>query len=356
MPGHIYTIEELMLDDSFISYCLSTGAAVPSEWRKIIRENPDQERTFEEAKKIVLALHGGLGRIEVNRQIEIVRQQLKQRNSTAESRQLEESPSLSSDFIITDKGEIKRRIVKRILSYVLTASLLVVAGWWFFLKSAPQSEKPLVQEMSYQSPLGQRQTINLPDGSVVILNSNSQVQLADDFNTTKREIHLTGDAFFKVAKDAKKPFIVYAGNIVTTALGTEFYIHSKDNSVQVDLLEGKVKVENIKKNVPGTSLVLFPGETGRISGETNLLKQSFDSLQLRSWLNGRLSFNETPLPKVLKQLEAWYDVEIKVRKSELKGLSLNGDYQDAPLQDILKVICFSLNSRYTFIDNTVIIE
>lgn len=356
MPGHIYTIEELMLDDSFISFCLSTGAAVPSHWRKIIRDNPDQEKTFEEAKKIVLALHGGLGRIEVNRQIEIVRQQLKQRNSASESIPQEENPSLSSDFVITGKGEIKRKIVNRILSYATAASVLVVAGWWFFLKSTTQSEKPLAQDVNYQSPLGQRQTIKLPDGSVVILNSNSQVQLADNFNTDKREIHLNGDAFFKVAKDAKRPFIVYTGNIATTALGTEFYIHSKDKSVQVDLLEGKVQVEDIGKKTKAASLILFPGETGRISAETNLVKQSFDSLHLRSWLSGRLSFNETPLPKVLKQLEEWYGIEIKVKKSELKGRSLNGDYQDAPLQDILKVVCFTLNSKYTFIDNTVIIE
>ena len=62
MPGHIYTIEELMLDDSFISYCLSTGAAVPSHWRTIIRDNPGQQKTFDEAKKLVLSLHGGLSR------------------------------------------------------------------------------------------------------------------------------------------------------------------------------------------------------------------------------------------------------------------------------------------------------
>ena len=77
MPGHIYTIEELMLDDSFVNYCLSTGAAVPSRWRNIIRDNPAQEKTFEEAKRLVLALHGGLSRPGVNRQIEIVRQTIK---------------------------------------------------------------------------------------------------------------------------------------------------------------------------------------------------------------------------------------------------------------------------------------
>ena len=84
MPGHVYTIEELMLDDGFINYCLSTGTGVPLRWKNIIRHNPAQEKTFEEAKRLVLALHGGLSRPEVHRQIDIVRKQLDGRKNEAE--------------------------------------------------------------------------------------------------------------------------------------------------------------------------------------------------------------------------------------------------------------------------------
>lgn len=363
MPGHIYTIEELMLDDSFISYCLSIGAAVPSHWRNIIRDNPGQQKTFDEARKLVLSLHGGLSRPEVNRQIDIVRRKLKERSETSMEIQPEQGPSLSSEFVVTGDGQIKRKVFKTILSYTGVMCLLVIAAWFFIFRSDDQSSvKPpsLAQTLSYQSPLGQRQTISLPDGSIVILNSNSSISLNDDFNKEKREIRLTGDAFFKVAKDAKRPFVVYSENIATTALGTEFYVHGKkdgDKGIQVDLLEGKVQIADIKKNAANGAIILLPGESGKSIKGFDLSKGSFESLHLRSWINGRISFNETPVLKAFKQLENWYGIKINVRKKGLEQRSIiASEYQEASLQDILKVICFSINSKYSFADNKVIIE
>src|SRR4030095_8039124 len=112
MHGHIYTIEGLMLDDSFIDYCLSKGTAIPSRWRTIIRENSGQEKTFEEAKRLVLALHGGLSRPEVNRQIEIVRKQIEGRKDNKGEPLTKDGPVLSNAFVITSKGQIKRRLLK----------------------------------------------------------------------------------------------------------------------------------------------------------------------------------------------------------------------------------------------------
>jgi transmembrane sensor len=364
MAGHIYTIEELMLDDSFISYCLSTGAAVPSHWRNILRENPGQQKTFDEAKKLVLSLHGGLSRPEVNRQIDFVRRQLKERSDAGMEVQTETEPSLSSAFVVTGEGQIKRRFLKTILSYAGAMVLLILVTWFFIFKTASHSSVsqplPLTTVQNYQSPLGQRQTISLPDGSTVILNSNSSISLNSDFNKEKREIRLTGDAFFKVAKDAKKPFIVYSENIATTALGTEFYIHRRKDmtkGIQVDLLEGKVQLADIKTKTTDAAIILFPGESGISKEGSNLGKGLFDSLHLRSWISGRISFNETPVLKALKQLENWYGIEINVKKKGLENRSISAsDYQEASLQDILKVICFSINSKYSFADNKVIIE
>jgi ferric-dicitrate binding protein FerR (iron transport regulator) len=363
MPEYIYTIEELMLDDSFISYCLSTGAAVPSHWRNIIRDNPGQQKTFDEAKKLVLCLHGGLSRPEVNRQIDFVRRKLKERSDAEMETQPAPGPSLSAAFVVTGEGQIKRRVFRTMLSYAGVVCLLVITAWFFFFKSVSHSSgnQPLLaQSLNYQSPVGHRQTISLPDGSTVILNSSSSISLNGDFNKEKREIRLTGDAFFKVAKDAKRPFVVYSDNIATTALGTEFYVHGKKDvtkAIQVDLLEGKVQMADIKKNTTHGAIILFPGESGRSLAGSDFSKRSFDSLYLRSWISGRVSFNETPVLKAFKQLENWYGVEINVRKKGLEKRSIIGsEYQEASLQDILKVICFSINCKYSLVDNKVTIE
>ena len=81
------------------------------------RDNPGQQKTFDEAKKLVLSLHGGLSRPEVNRQINIVRRKLKERSETGMEIQPEQGPSLSSEFVVTGDGQIKRKALKTILSY-----------------------------------------------------------------------------------------------------------------------------------------------------------------------------------------------------------------------------------------------
>ena len=360
MKGRIYTIEELMLDDSFVNYCLSTGAAVSLHWKNIIRDNPEQEEIFNEAKRLVLALHGGLSRPEINRQIDYVRRQLQEKKKDTVTVPAEYEPSLSSALVVTGTGRLKRKFFRIAFSYLAIASIVIAAGWWIFSRSASSSsegQSVSVQAGHFQSQPGQRQTVSLPDGSVVILNSNSTVSWNAGFNTATRDIQLTGEAFFKVAKDPRKPFTVITGNISTTALGTEFYVHGRkegDNHIEVDLLEGKVQLTTKNKNSP--ALILFPGEKGESIDGLQLQRSVFNAGHLRSWINGRISFNETPALKALKQLEAWYGVKIIVKNQKaLKDRVITGDYQNDSLQDILKVICFSISSRFSLTGDTVII-
>ena len=359
MKGRIYTVEELMLDDGFVNYCLSKGSGVPSKWKSIIRDNPEQEEVFEEAKKMVQALRGGLSRPEINRQIEEVRRQLLQRDQDISTDSKTREPALSSTFIVTGKGEIRRKVFRSIALYASTACLLLVTAWLAFKQVKNLGERRATQPMSYQTPVGYRQAIELPDGSSVMLNSNSTVSWNSSFNDKNREILLKGDAFFKVAKNPDKPFIVVANNVSATALGTKFYVHGKQSGnkfLQVDLLEGKVKVANIGRNVQNEEMLLLPGESCTKNVRGNFEKNVFDTTWLRSWEANRISFNETPVLKALKQLERWFNVPILIKKQGLKDRLITGDYQSRSLQEILKVICFSINANHSFTENNVIIE
>jgi ferric-dicitrate binding protein FerR (iron transport regulator) len=357
MPGHIYTVEELMLDDSFIDYCLSKGTAIPSRWRTIIRENPGQEKTFEEAKRLVLAMHGGLSKPEINRQIEIVRRQI-EGDKEKKGVVLKDGPALSTAFVITGKGQIKRRLLRTAV-YSAVGLCIVTAGilWWVVSKpvnntSLAASQIAPVQE--YHSPLGDRRKINLPDGSMVILNSNSSINFS--FTRDKREVQLKGDAFFRVAKDPSKPFTVYANNIAATALGTEFYMRGHGDSMQVDLLEGKLRVVTTSNNAAAREIILNSGESGKYASNLLLKKSSFDTLYLRSWLAGSIDFKNIPLQKVVRQLESWYGIQIELARMDLKSRLITANFTNDSLQDVLKIICFSINSQYVIEDNKVIIK
>ena len=362
MPGHVYTIEELMLNDSFIDYCLSKGTAIPSRWKTIIRENPDQEKTFEEAKRLVHALHGGLSRPEVNRQIEIVRRQIEGRKDRKEKSTKKEGPVLSAAFVITRAGQIKKRLLKTAV-YSAVGLLILMAGisWWFVMRSSGDSEVPavqLTQAQNYHSPLGERKKIDLPDGSFVILNSNSTISIT--FTNKKRAVQLKGDAFFRVAKDPSKPFTVYSEKIAATALGTEFYVHAshdETDKVQVDLLEGKVQVAEIAKGAIERKIILSPGESGIYCNDLLLKKSSYDTVFLRSWIGGRIVFKNTPLKKAIRELENWYGVKIRVDNPNIKDVLINGDYSDnVSLPKILEMIGLASHGQYTFRDDIVVID
>jgi len=358
MPGHIYTIEELMLDDSFNDYCLSKGTAIPSRWRTIIRENPDQEKTFEEAKRLVLALHGGLSRPEINRQIEIVRRQIEGRKDKKAEPVAKDGPTLSTAFVITSKGQIKKRLLKTAV-YSIVGMCIIMTGilWWFVSKPAGNtalSKIPTTPVQDYHSPLGDRKRINLPDGSLVILNSNSSISIS--FADNKREVQLKGEAFFRVAKDRSKPFTVYTEKIAATALGTEFYVHGHGDGVRVDLLEGKLKVVNVEKHSSVQEIILNAGESGNYINDAQLTKTSFDTLYLKSWLAGRIDFKNTPFQTVVLQLESWYGIQIKVNRPDLKIKPITASFNNDSLQDVLKIICFSINSRYKIDHDKVIIQ
>lgn len=361
MKRPIYTIEEIMLDDSFVDYCLNTNPKHISHWQTIINDSPEQGVVFDEAKKLVLSLHGGLTSSEVNRQIDKVRQELQDRKLQAKNKTAFEESSLSAANLVTAKKQTKRRTFRLVATYLAAASLILFVAVRFFQLGigAPEEQLSKTEMLSYHSVAGHRQTITLPDGSTVILNSNSSIVLNKDFNKCKRDVFLIGNAFFKVAKNPQKPFTVTTEKIATTALGTEFYVRGRQTDskdIEIDLLEGKVKVADTRKNDKKTTVFLLPGEKGVSRKGMNLQKGKFDSLQLRSWINGRIAFDKTPMSNVLEQLEEWYQVKIIVKNPEIKKHFISGEYQDASLQDVLKIVCFSIDCQYSFAGDSVIIE
>ena len=121
----------------------------------------------------------------------------------------------------------------------------------------------------------------------------------------------------------------------------------------MDLLEGKVKLEKI---ISGETSYLKAGEkalwTKTISSFT---KQQYDTVSLNKWIKGILSFNNLPVKDAFTELENWYSVKIEDRRSNPEVISINGDYVNAPLEDVLKIICFSLSCSYHFENNKIII-
>jgi ferric-dicitrate binding protein FerR (iron transport regulator) len=160
----------------------------------------------------------------------------------------------------------------------------------------------------------------LPDGTQVWLNAASSLRFPTVFSGKTREVQLSGEGYFEVTHDTKKPFIT---NILSAkgnggrveVLGTHFNINAyeDENTIKTTLLEGKVKVSSM---VNGQWSILKPGEQAIASSHSPLtIDHSPDLMQVIAWKNGFFEFNNMPLPAIMRQISRWYDVDVSLEAS-----------------------------------------
>ena len=171
------------------------------------------------------------------------------------------------------------------------------------------------------TPRGKTFEVTLSDGTQVTLNADSKFTYPANFlGKPERIVQLEGEAFFKVAKDAKHPFIVVTPSITTTVLGPEFVVKAyAEENPQVTLLSGSVKVN--KTGAPSAkSVILTPKQQLQLSSVThtmdvlNVGDQAFLSLK---WKDDIFSFNHTPLMEAIQEMGRWYNVGVEISDNSL---------------------------------------
>lgn len=342
-----YTVEELLLDESFVDYCLHEDSAHKSKWEQVRLEYPGIVPVMDEARNWLLLLTPGLPPGEVKTEINKLQRLMQQRVVSQQT-----TPPVESESVLP----VHRMPGRRLWLAAVSVVLLILAGaWWWSGRSAQSYDANFAATEIWESPAGQRRQVVLPDGSEVILNANSRLEVGIDFNKKNRLLRLHGQAFFKVAHDASLPFVVHSGEFSTTALGTAFYVNARNlqQGYTVNLLEGKVKLQT----AGGSSDMLLPGQQGAWRKTAKQFeKNRFDTSYLHQWVSGVLAFRQIESGQVFALLEQWYGLQIVDRRAHPRHVIITGDYTGQPLQDILKAICFSLTCRFKQENDTIIIE
>lgn len=174
------------------------------------------------------------------------------------------------------------------------------------------------------TPRGGQFKLKLPDGTMVWLNAESSITYPTAFPGGTRQVEITGEAYFEVAKNAAKPFIVKTYKDEITVKGTSFNVNSYDDEsgIKTSLLEGLVQINGMQLT-PGKAYV-----DGRIIA-TDLNKDL-------AWKNGVFSFHQVKLKQAMRQLARWYDVEVKY-ESNLDYIELGGEIgRNLSLQQVLR--------------------
>ncbi|MHA6246772.1 FecR family protein [Pontibacter sp. CAU 1760] len=216
--------------------------------------------------------------------------------------------------------------------------------------------------VSVEAAPGVRKLIYLPDGSVVHLHAGSRVTFRKGFSDRKREIDLQGEAFFEVAKDRRRPFIVQTGAISTQALGTSFNIRHipGEAAIAISLASGVVKIDRkeekgseklLGKLTPGLQLTYYG-----VSQEFAVAP--FDRAEVLGWKEGLLTFRSADMDEVVHKLEQWYGVEIAVEAKGKPGKAWDytGVYDNESLDKVLEGIGFVKGFTYKRINKKVKIE
>ncbi len=196
---------------------------------------------------------------------------------------------------------------------------------------------------SYESPLGERTQIVLPDSSIVYLQSNSKISIPLNFET-KRLVKLTGEAFFDVVKNDLKPFQIETKDQVTTVLGTSFNICS--NLKYPDMVSVKTGRVNVMVKKSKQEINITPGQ--QITVVNNQLKLTSFSNQdaLFGWIEGKLVFDKASVNTIKSKIENWYGVKVNLGNLDSAAIQLTGTYFDTSLDDLLKLISYSTDIRY----------
>lgn len=241
------------------------------------------------------------------------------------------------------------------LKYAAAIALVVCASAVFFNYKA--SHKPVVTYLSAYAAPAQTKVVLLADGSKITLNSNSSLRYPQSFDGEKREVYLTGEAYFEVAHKADKPFVIHSGKLTTNVLGTSFTVsaYSQKQPMNVTVLTGKVAVkdENSKALEVLTRGHWATSKPGSTAFETGILATPEDAI---AWIDNKLIFDNTRIEDVAQQLTNKFGLIIKVEDSKLGNQRISGIFQSRSLDDILAAITTLTHSRYGIEHNNYVIK
>jgi ferric-dicitrate binding protein FerR (iron transport regulator) len=210
--------------------------------------------------------------------------------------------------------------------------LLVAAGIWWLLPDAP-AEQPY---RTVAALSGKPMEVALSDGSLIVLQNGAELSFPETFpGKGAREVELSGEAYFKVAHDEKRPFRVQSAYALTEVLGTTFNVRAwpHENSVEVTVETGRVRLSSATQ--PGDGLTLRPGERGQCLTNGNLIQTGDADINALSWMTGQLRFRKTPLAEALQAIGRHYAVSLEMEKSSLDACSYTGSFEKAELKDVL---------------------
>lgn len=260
--------------------------------------------------------------------------------------------SKTTNHQLTSRFRLKKwmRVAAMIILPILTA-----ASVYFYMSYRSDIKSDSLHQLVVSVERGQKANITLPDGSKVWLNSQSKLTYSQNFNVKERRLQLDGDAFFDVAHNPDKPFIVQSNDISVEALGTAFEVkaYSDDNLVTSILIRGKIRV-----TTPNGETILTPNEMVSYNKSTGKLLQSslIGTKDFTGWMHNQLHFENESLANIAKVIERTYNVKVIFTSENLKNQHYTGTVENNSLENFLNIISLTSPVSFQIKDQKVILS
>ncbi|MFW5761052.1 MAG: FecR family protein [Cyclobacteriaceae bacterium] len=241
---------------------------------------------------------------------------------------------------------------------IAAAVALLFTATYFFSQEIELAEESVItaEKTIKENSKGRKSTIFLSDGTIVNLNADSQIEYYEAFTDTIRVVYLQGEAFFDVAKDTLRPFMVISDYIQVTAMGTSFNVQSFADTPTstVALATGKVEINSVYSD---QRVLLKPGQKVNFKKKISEFSAPapFSAKAEFGWKEGILFFRKADMNTVINQLERWYGVEI-ITKNFSQGWSYTGEFHNQSLKSVMESLSFSQNFNYEITEKEVIIR
>ena len=231
------------------------------------------------------------------------------------------------------KSIIRQLSWLRIAATIMLISAVGLTGYYVLTSSDGQ-----LFSSNYETTDGVR-TDTLADGSIITLNRHASMRFSQRPFQRKRQVELReGEAFFRVAPNRKKPFVIQSGGVTVTVLGTSFHVKRKGEATAVTVESGKVKVEGLNRTIE-----LGPKQKVTINTQTQQFDEGVAADQLHNYyVSNRFVLDNTPLWRIAEILEEAYDVDIVIARDEIRDLPMTTTFHHNTLEGVLDVIAKTL--------------
>ncbi|UZO81315.1 DUF4974 domain-containing protein [Aquimarina sp. ERC-38] len=250
----------------------------------------------------------------------------------------------------------RKKLTKNLCQIAAFAIILLIPIYFFYGKTNFLKNYNSGNTIVRTTQSGEQRTIKLSDGTRITLNSETTITYPKTFREDVRQVYLEGEAFFEVAKDSLRPFLVNTTTITTKVLGTSFNTKAfkGEPNMSVSLLEGKVQVFD-KSDKP--LVVLEECHEFIYSKATNqYVKKVFDPYKTLAWTINELIFDGETLEEVVRQLQRWYGVKIVLKNDAIKLCRFKATFYDESLHEVLNTLKYAGNLHYKIDDDLIEID